>query len=245
MGPSPLSLNGQYPLLSPLTTARPTNTTPAEQPHHTCLQQSLCCATTAAQTSTSSRDQSKKPDTLVKSVRYSRLFATSATASHHDRASSQGASATATSHLSPGGEDVGGGVPWPSCSGLRGALLAAPCRAVQAAEVVVDDRPAQVDIWNVIQADVDKVAPAGAKKASKPYVHPLVRRSSSLMSQKSLEVCTESLGNETSSGDFTSSLDMASLFDSPLPQHRRSPSGSTTRLAAARRSSGKARISRR
>ncbi|KAJ1293964.1 hypothetical protein BS78_01G110300 [Paspalum vaginatum] len=83
--------------------------------------------------------------------------------------------------------------------------------------VVVDDRPAQLDIWNAIQADVDKAA-VGAKKApSKPYVPPLVRRSSSLMSQKSLEVCTESLGNETGSGDFTSSLDMASLFDSPLP----------------------------
>ncbi|XP_062212170.1 protein FAF-like, chloroplastic [Phragmites australis] len=87
-------------------------------------------------------------------------------------------------------------------------------------EVVVDNRPAQVDIWNSIQADVDKAA-AGAKKASsKPYVHPLVRRSSSLMSQKSLEICTESLGNETGSGDFTASLDvtdMASLFDPPLP----------------------------
>ncbi|XP_062214840.1 protein FAF-like, chloroplastic [Phragmites australis] len=86
-------------------------------------------------------------------------------------------------------------------------------------EVVVDHRPAQVDIWNAIQADVDK-ATAGAKKASKPYVHPLVRRSSSLMNQKSLEICTESLGNETGSGDFTASLDVAdiaSLFDSPMP----------------------------
>ncbi|KAL6909431.1 hypothetical protein ACP4OV_001712 [Aristida adscensionis] len=92
-------------------------------------------------------------------------------------------------------------------------------------EVVVDDRPAQVDppaqvdIWNAIQADVDKAA--GAKKAApKPYVHPLARRSSGLMSQKSLEICTESLGNETGSGDFTASLDaadMASLFDAATP----------------------------
>ncbi|KAL6637694.1 hypothetical protein ACP70R_025266 [Stipagrostis hirtigluma subsp. patula] len=81
-------------------------------------------------------------------------------------------------------------------------------------EVVVDDRPAQVDIWNAIQADVEQAA-AGAKKASsKPYVHPLMRRSSRLMSQKSLEICTESLGNETGSGDFT---DMACLFDAALP----------------------------
>lgn len=111
------------------------------------------------------------------------------------------------------------------CRGPAVPAFEAPCwlRPVdpykQPEVVVVDDRPAQVDIWNAIQADVDnKVVAAGAKKAaSKPYVHPLVRRSSSLMSQKSLEVCTESLGNETGSGDFTSSLDMASLFDSPLP----------------------------
>jgi hypothetical protein len=49
-------------------------------------------------------------------------------------------------------------------------------------------------------------------------LHPLVHhRSWSLISQKSLVVCTESLGNETSSSEFTSSVDMASLFDSPLP----------------------------
>ncbi|KAL5210825.1 hypothetical protein ABZP36_006448 [Zizania latifolia] len=90
----------------------------------------------------------------------------------------------------------------------------------------VDDRPAQVDIWNAIQADVGKVAvaPAGAKKVAKQYVHPLVRRSSSLMSQKSLEICTESLGSETGSGDFTASLndvDMACLFDTPVPASKK------------------------
>ncbi|KAK3149592.1 hypothetical protein QOZ80_3AG0219560 [Eleusine coracana subsp. coracana] len=77
--------------------------------------------------------------------------------------------------------------------------------------------PARVDIWNAIQADVDsaKKAAAAPKKEAAQYV---ARRSSSrlLLSQKSLEVCTESLGNETGSGDFTSSLD--DLFhSSPLP----------------------------
>ncbi|KAF7052246.1 hypothetical protein CFC21_060365 [Triticum aestivum] len=72
--------------------------------------------------------------------------------------------------------------------------------------VVADDRPAQVDIWNAIQAGVDSKVAA----AKKPYVSPRVRRS---MSQKSLEVCTESLGCETGSGDF----DMSCLFGSPLP----------------------------
>ncbi|XP_044983993.1 protein FAF-like, chloroplastic [Hordeum vulgare subsp. vulgare] len=80
--------------------------------------------------------------------------------------------------------------------------------------VAADDRrPAQVDIWNAIQADVD----AKVAAAKKPYVSPRVRRS---MSQKSLEVCTESLGCETGSGDFTASLDavdMSRFLGSPLP----------------------------
>ncbi|KAM0853442.1 hypothetical protein ACQ4PT_051091 [Festuca glaucescens] len=84
--------------------------------------------------------------------------------------------------------------------------------------VVADDRPAQVDIWNAIQAaGVDSKVAAAEKVISKPYVSPRVRRS---MSQKSLEICTESLGCETGSGDFTASLDavdMSRLFGSPLP----------------------------
>ncbi|PWZ52484.1 Protein FAF-like, chloroplastic [Zea mays] len=109
------------------------------------------------------------------------------------------------------------------CRGPAVPAFEAPCwlrpaEPYRQPEAVVDvDRPAQADIWNAIQADVGKVG-AGAKKASKPYVRdPFVRRSSILMSQKSLEVCTESLGNETGSGDFASSLDMSSLFDAPLP----------------------------
>ncbi|CAL4926889.1 unnamed protein product [Urochloa decumbens] len=93
----------------------------------------------------------------------------------------------------------------------------------QPVEAAVDHRPAQVAVWDAIQqqADANK-EPAKTQQAppySKPYVHPLVRRSSSLMSQKSLEVCTESLGNETGSSDFTSFLDddMACLFGSAPP----------------------------
>ena len=37
-----------------------------------------------------------------------------------------------------------------------------------------------------------------------PYVHPLVKRSASSLSEKSLEVCTESLGSETGSDGFGS-----------------------------------------
>ncbi|CAL4930240.1 unnamed protein product [Urochloa decumbens] len=61
------------------------------------------------------------------------------------------------------------------------------------------DRPAErAAIWNMIQAQ--KPA-APAKQAA--YVHPLVRRSSSLLTQKSLEICTESLGSETGSDGFS------------------------------------------
>ncbi|KAM3310689.1 hypothetical protein ACQJBY_031391 [Aegilops geniculata] len=90
-----------------------------------------------------------------------------------------------------------------------------PAKPQRPEVAVADDRPAQVDIWNAIQADVVDSKVAAAKK---PYVSPRVRRS---MSQKSLEVCTESLGCETGSGDFTASLDavdMACFFGgSPLP----------------------------
>ena len=86
--------------------------------------------------------------------------------------------------------------------------------------VVPDDRPAPLDIWNALQAGaVDNKVAAVVKKApvSKPYVNPGVRRS---MSAKSLQICTESLGCETGSGDFTASLDavdMSRFFGSPLP----------------------------
>jgi hypothetical protein len=60
-------------------------------------------------------------------------------------------------------------------------------------------RPAdRDDIWNMIQSQ----KPAPPKQA--PYVHAApVRRSSSLLTQKSLEICTESLGSETGSDGFS------------------------------------------
>ncbi|CAN6320599.1 unnamed protein product [Urochloa humidicola] len=60
-------------------------------------------------------------------------------------------------------------------------------------------RPERADIWNMIQAQ----KPPAPKQAQAPYVHPLVRRSSSLLTQKSLEICTESLGSETGSDGFS------------------------------------------
>lgn len=66
-----------------------------------------------------------------------------------------------------------------------------------------DQRPAdRDDIWNMIQSQSQK--PAAAPRQA-PYVHaaPVRRGSSSLLTQKSLEVCTESLGSETGSDGFS------------------------------------------
>ncbi|KAK4774827.1 hypothetical protein SAY86_009762 [Trapa natans] len=43
-----------------------------------------------------------------------------------------------------------------------------------------------------------------SKPLPPPYVHPLVKRSASSMSDKSLQICTESLGSETGSDGFSS-----------------------------------------
>ncbi|KAJ6802601.1 putative protein FAF-like, chloroplastic [Iris pallida] len=75
--------------------------------------------------------------------------------------------------------------------------------------------PAQLDIWTSIQATKAK-----EPKVDEPYVHPLLRRSSSLMSQRSLEVCTESLGSETGSDEFLSSDDDMEHWFSTRPNKK-------------------------
>ncbi|XP_076950411.1 protein FAF-like, chloroplastic [Bidens hawaiensis] len=61
--------------------------------------------------------------------------------------------------------------------------------------------PSRMDIWTAImsqkkQDESDKIPP--------PYVHPLVKKSASSLSEKSLKICTESLGSETGSDVFSS-----------------------------------------
>ncbi|KAF8009639.1 hypothetical protein BT93_J0601 [Corymbia citriodora subsp. variegata] len=74
----------------------------------------------------------------------------------------------------------------------------------------------QLDIWNSIQEakkqDGEKRTwdlilsqeSADSKSLPPPYVHPLGKRSASSLSEKSLQVCTESLGSETGSDAFSS-----------------------------------------
>ncbi|KAG0497498.1 hypothetical protein HPP92_002189 [Vanilla planifolia] len=70
-----------------------------------------------------------------------------------------------------------------------------------------EEETEQFDIWSLIQIDKEKAPPPPLS-----YVHSLVRRSSSLMSQKSLETCTENLGSETGSDGFSSCDEWDSCF---------------------------------
>ncbi|KAE9593102.1 putative The fantastic four family protein [Lupinus albus] len=61
------------------------------------------------------------------------------------------------------------------------------------------------DMWNSLMSlkesnDILKSLPAS------PYIHPLVKKKKSCLSEKSLEICTESLGSETGSDGLFSSL---------------------------------------
>lgn len=60
-----------------------------------------------------------------------------------------------------------------------------------------EKRGAFEDIWSSIQKNGGSGSVSGGLPP--PYVHPLVRKSASLLSQRSLEICTESLGSETGS----------------------------------------------
>ncbi|CAI8592817.1 unnamed protein product [Vicia faba] len=61
----------------------------------------------------------------------------------------------------------------------------------------------QLDIWSSILNQNNK--DEASQSTTSPYVHPLVKKSKSYLSEKSLEICTESLGSETGSDGFSSS----------------------------------------
>lgn len=63
------------------------------------------------------------------------------------------------------------------------------------------DNLSQFDIWTSIMSRKHEEP---SMQAPPPYVHPLVRRSKSSLSERSLEICTESLGSETGSDRFSS-----------------------------------------
>ncbi|PRQ32634.1 putative The fantastic four family protein [Rosa chinensis] len=60
------------------------------------------------------------------------------------------------------------------------------------------------DIWSSLVNQKDGAENEANKIPEAPYVHPLVKKQSSSLKGKSLEVCTESLGSETGSEGFGS-----------------------------------------
>ncbi|KAK7396367.1 hypothetical protein VNO78_17318 [Psophocarpus tetragonolobus] len=64
--------------------------------------------------------------------------------------------------------------------------------------------------WSFLQT-LTHSSPCNNKTEDQVYVHPTVKRSSSILSAKSLEMCTESLGSETGSNAIESSNE-TSLF---------------------------------
>ncbi|XP_075512446.1 protein FAF-like, chloroplastic [Primulina tabacum] len=91
-----------------------------------------------------------------------------------------------------------------------------------------EKKPTQDDVWRSIQSQkkvhkqeetnvwetilTRKSENLAARGLSPPpYIHPLVKRSASAMSEKSLKSCTESLGSETGSDEFCSHASSATL----------------------------------
>lgn len=71
-------------------------------------------------------------------------------------------------------------------------------RSIQAQKVEMQKPPPQTGVWGMLLTQKSDSSLLNA-----PYVHPLVKRSNSSLSEKSLEVCTESLGSETGSDCFS------------------------------------------
>ncbi|RVW37758.1 Protein FAF-like, chloroplastic [Vitis vinifera] len=67
------------------------------------------------------------------------------------------------------------------------------------------ERPGGFQTWSSILTQKGGEESGKSGTLPLPYVHPLVKRSSSSLSEKSLQVCTESLGSETGSEGFSSS----------------------------------------
>ncbi|EXB55002.1 hypothetical protein L484_007333 [Morus notabilis] len=71
--------------------------------------------------------------------------------------------------------------------------------------------------WSFLQS----LPTAKSEKEKATYVHPLVKRSSSALSQKSLELCTENLGNETGSCDVIESGILSSAWSSEMKKEEK------------------------
>ncbi|XP_055834090.1 protein FAF-like, chloroplastic [Solanum dulcamara] len=67
-------------------------------------------------------------------------------------------------------------------------------------EQLIKDQPTKTFDWSSILSSSKNEDSSNMLIPTSPYVHPLDKRSISSLSEKSLEICTESLGSETGSG---------------------------------------------
>ncbi|XP_009367693.2 protein FANTASTIC FOUR 1-like [Pyrus x bretschneideri] len=81
-----------------------------------------------------------------------------------------------------------------------------------------DKKEVEVAGWSFLQSLVNPIQPSKSEsEAEKVYVHPLAKRSASALSPGSLEMCTESLGNETGSENGGEKLSLLlHKIESPL-----------------------------
>ncbi|KAK7270266.1 hypothetical protein RIF29_23285 [Crotalaria pallida] len=78
------------------------------------------------------------------------------------------------------------------------------------------DMKSDKDCWSFIQSLSNICNKTDEPEAENVYVHPTIKCSSSMLSAKSLEMCTENLGCETGSNASDSSDEMSSLFSSEI-----------------------------
>ncbi|KAG0476475.1 hypothetical protein HPP92_012862 [Vanilla planifolia] len=78
-------------------------------------------------------------------------------------------------------------------------------------ETEAEEDKERFDIWSSIQKEKEKAFLLPAS-----YVNPLVRRTSIIMGQKSLETCTENLGSENGSDGFSSGDELDSWMVCPF-----------------------------
>lgn len=81
---------------------------------------------------------------------------------------------------------------------------AASCGIVSSGDGQTGKKMNSLDMWSSIISRNQGTNGVSSGDIGSCYVHPLARRNSSLLSEKSLKVCTESLGSETGSEGFSS-----------------------------------------
>lgn len=77
--------------------------------------------------------------------------------------------------------------------------------AIQKDKNKESEKAGAFDIWSsIVSQKTNEDASKSSSSLPPPYVHPLVKRSQSSLSEKSLEICTENLGSETGSDGLSS-----------------------------------------